>query len=133
MLRSTPISPVPLPMTSAAWSALHAEARRTDQGPSGRVDPTLTLRIDTIRDVLQSATVVDEPLLAVVGRRVTYLEDDGSRHTVALVIPGDGDPRQGWISADAPLGAALLGARPGQGVVVHAPVGDRRVEILEVR
>lgn len=133
MLRTTPTAPAPLPMTSAAWSALRAEASRSDRGPTDRVDVDLARRIRTIRDVLESVALVDDPLVAVVGRQVTYLEDDGDRQTVALVIPGDGDPPHGWISVDAPLGEALLGTRAGERVVVHAPAGDRHVTVVEVR
>lgn len=133
MLRSTSTVASPLPMTPAAWSALRAEAVRSDRGPTDRVDADLVRRIRTIRDVLESVALVDDPLLAVVGRRVTFVEDDGDRHTVALVIPGDGDPPNGWISVDAPLGAALLGSRPGDRVIVHAPAGDRHVTVVEVR
>lgn len=129
MLRSpTP----PLPMTPAAWSALRAEAARDALGATRRPDPDLVRRSATIRTVLVSAAVVDEPGVAVVGRRVTYREADGTRATVALVIPGDGDPHQGWVSVDAPLGQALLGARAGDRVVVHAPAGDRTLTVVAV-
>lgn len=133
MLRSMLTTAAPLPMTSAAWSALRAEAVRTDRGPANRVDAELARRIATIRAVLGRVEVVDDPLVAVIGRRVTYVEDDGARYTVALVIPGDGDPRHGWISVDAPLGAALIGASPGDRVIVHAPAGDRHVSVVGVR
>jgi transcription elongation GreA/GreB family factor len=132
MLRSTPAAPASLPMTSAAWSALRAEAVRSDRGPTERVDADLARRIRTIRDVLQSVELIDDPRLAVVGRRVTYVEDDGERLAVSLVIPGDGDPRHGWISVDSPLGEALLGSHAGERVVVHAPAGDRHVDVVEV-
>lgn len=133
MLGSMPTTTAPLPMTSAALSALRAEAVRTDHGPAHRVDAELARRMATIRAVLGRVVVVDDPQVAVIGRRVTYVEDDGARYTVALAIPGDGDPRHGWISVDAPLGAALIGARPGDRVVVHAPAGDRHVAVVGVR
>lgn len=83
--------------------------------------------------MLGAVTVVDDPQIAVIGRRVTYREADGSRQTVALVIPGDGDPRNGWIAVDAPLGLALLGTRTGDAVTVRAPAGDRIITVEAVR
>jgi transcription elongation GreA/GreB family factor len=130
MLRQDPPA---TPMTPAAWSALRAEAARDALGAARRPDADLARRIATIRTVLRSAAVIDEPGVAVIGRRVTFREADGSRATVALVIPGDGDPQHDWISVDAPLGQALLGARPGDHVVVHAPAGDRRLIVDAVR
>jgi transcription elongation GreA/GreB family factor len=119
-------------MTESAWSALRAELARGTTGPTARRDADLERRVDTIARVLESASVVDTPEVAVIGRRVTLREADGSRLTVALVIPGDGDPRHGWVSVDAPLGQALLGSRPGDHVRVSAPAGDRVVHVEQV-
>ena len=55
--------------------------------------------------------------------------DDGSRVTYALVAPGEGAPSQGRISADSPLGAAILGRRAGDTVEIDAPAGRRRVTV----
>jgi transcription elongation GreA/GreB family factor len=63
---------------------------------------------------------------------VTLLEEGGDSMTVALVFPGDGDPMQGWISADSPLGSAVIGASPGDVVQVMAPAGSRTVTVLSV-
>jgi transcription elongation GreA/GreB family factor len=119
-------------MTRAAWSALRAEAARDTLSPTRRPDRDLGRRIDTIRYVLETGSIVDELDVAVIGRRVTWREPDGSTVTASLVIPGDGDPRQGWISVDSPLGAALVGAAPGDHVTVHAPAGDRLVTVEAV-
>ena len=122
----------PLPMTRAAWSALQAEARRGPLDGVHRRDHDLALRLETIDEVLRSGTVVDERGMGAIGRRVTFREEDGARMTVSLVIPGDGDPRQGWISVDAPLGQALLYARAGDTVTVRAPAGERAVLVEAV-
>ncbi len=129
MLRTPP---TPLPMTRAAWSALRAEAARDTLSPTRRPDRDLGRRLDTIRYVLETGSIVEEVDVAVIGRRVTWREPDGSTVTASLVIPGDGDPRQGWISVDSPLGAALVGAAPGDHVTVHAPAGDRLIAVEAV-
>ena len=122
----------PLPMTPAAWSALRAELERGPRGPSARPDADLARRAATIADVLRDVAVIDEAGVVVVGRRATFREADGTRTTVALVIPGDGDPRHGWVSVDAPLGQALLGAKAGEAVTVRAPAGDRVIVVESV-
>ncbi|MGZ9160734.1 MAG: GreA/GreB family elongation factor [Candidatus Limnocylindrales bacterium] len=117
------------PMTRVAWSALRAELARDSLSPTLRPDRELARRLVTIRAVLETGTIADDAGLAVIGRRVTWREPDGLTVTASLVIPGDGDPRHGWISVDAPLGVALLGTRAGDRVVVRAPAGDRTVSI----
>ena len=89
-------------------------------------------RLDVLSAVLDASEKVDEPDRAVIGRRVTLLGDEGDSVTYALVFPGDGDPIQGWISADSPLGAAVLGCTPGDAVEVNAPAGRRVVTVLSV-
>ena len=139
--RSTPPTPAStgrstsdgaVPMTRAAWSALRAEAARDVRSASGGIDQEAWLRHRVIADVLEQAAIVEDRTHAVVGRRVTVREPDGTRLTFALVIPGDGDPRQGWIAIDAPLGQAILGAHVGDQVTVHAPSGPRIVRIEAV-
>jgi len=96
-------------------------------------------RLDTLAWVLDGAEVVDResgadsgPTRAVIGRRVTMRDGGGQTDCYALVFPGDGDPRLGWISADAPLGAAILGAAAGDTVTVEAPLGRWATTIVAV-
>ena len=128
----TPSATMPMPLTHAAWSALRAEIARGALGPERRPDRDLDRRLESIRLVLERAVVVDRADLAAIGRRVTWREADGTTTTMALVIPGDGDPRQGWVSVDSPLGAALIGRRPGDEALVRAPAGDRTIRIEAV-
>lgn len=128
-------------LTTEAWSSLLAEVARledevgSDSPPAGVVripsaDPARRLRV--LRDLRNAAVVDDAPGIAVIGRRVTIAEDDGTVETYALVLPGDGDPSQGWVSADSPLGTAVLGARGGEAVSVTAPAGVRRIDVVRV-
>ena len=86
---------------------------------------------DAVREVLAGAVIVDEADLAVIGRRVTLQDDEGSAE-YALVIPGDGDPLNGWISADSPVGSAVLGRRVGERISIAAPAGIRHATITAV-
>jgi transcription elongation GreA/GreB family factor len=131
------------PMTGVAWLTLVGELARlrTDvvslsrELADGVVDYAVVKaarRLDVLSAVLDAAERIHEPGRAVIGRRITVLEPEGESVTYTLVFPGDGDPAQGRISADSPLGSAVLGCRPGEGVEVAAPAGGRVVTILSV-
>jgi transcription elongation factor GreA len=47
-----------------------------------------------------------------------------------LVMPEEADPTKGLISPGSPIGKALLNKEPGDEVIVRAPNGVRRLEIL---
>ena len=141
------------PMTRQAWDALDADyfqltaqVAANDGYITGRLDgdndaPTfvpnivgqqLLRQLTNVREVLDRAVVIDDPALAVIGRRVTPEEDDGATSTYALVIPGDGDPRNGFVSVDSPVGSALLGRRIGEVVTIEAPAGSWSATISKI-
>jgi transcription elongation GreA/GreB family factor len=130
-------------MTGEAWSRLVDELGhlRTDivnlagKPADGVIDLEVVRaarRLDVLAAVLDAAERIHEPGRAVIGRRVTVLEPEGESVTYTLVYPGDGDPAEGWISADSPLGSAVMDRRPGDRVEVAAPAGPRVVTILSV-
>jgi transcription elongation GreA/GreB family factor len=88
-------------------------------------------RLDTLEAVRTRATLVDDGSCAI-GRRAVLQDERGERITYEIVFPGDGEPTRGWISADSPLGAAILGARPGDVVDVDAPVGRGSATVISV-
>jgi transcription elongation GreA/GreB family factor len=131
------------PMTGEAWSTLVDELGRLRSDAvslAGELaDGVLDLavikaarRLDVLSAVLDAAERIHESERAVIGRRVTVLEPEGESVTYTLVFPGDGDPAQGWISADSPLGSAVLGCAPGDRVEVTAPAGRRLVTVVSV-
>jgi hypothetical protein len=133
------------PMTGEAWLTLVDEVGQlrinvAELADAGVPDDGLVhlpfikaaRRLDVLSAVLDSAEKVGEQDRAVIGRRVTLLEEDGDAVSYALVFPGDGDPVQGWISADSPLGSAVLGCAPGDAVQVMAPAGPRVITVLSV-
>jgi transcription elongation GreA/GreB family factor len=139
-------------MTSVAWQSLEAELERLTaavrlaaEGRSPTVaggvgdttivhlpEPDALRRLGTLRAIAEQAVVGDEPGVAIIGRRVTIRDADGVETTYALVLPGDGDPTRGWVSADSPLGAAVTGRRAGDEVEVVAPAGSWRATVTGV-
>jgi transcription elongation GreA/GreB family factor len=131
-------------MTREAWLTLVDELGRLRADVSslagdladGVVDLAVikaARRLDVLSAVLDAAERIHESERAVIGRRVTVLEPEGESVSYRLVFPGDGDPAQGWISADSPLGSAILGCVPGDRVEVTAPAGRRLVTVLSVK
>ena len=88
-------------------------------------------RLQVLTSVVDAAAITADSCVAI-GRSVQAKDDDGNLMHYAIVFPGDGDPAQGWVSADSPLGSALLGAKPGTTVMVDAPAGRWNVTVLNV-
>jgi transcription elongation GreA/GreB family factor len=131
------------PLTSEAWNQLIDEAARirqdlssmTGQGlEEGIVQLPVALagrRLETLRNIMERAPLVDDIPCAAVGRRATLRDTDGET-SHEIVLPGDGDPVRGCIAADSPVGRAILGARPGDAVEVTAPAGRWSVTVVAV-
>lgn len=115
-----------------AGAALSREVpdRATAVGGSSRT-AAFERRLVTLRDVIASAEVVEATDTAVIGRRVAVADDD-TVETYRLVIPGAGDPANGAISINSPLGAAVLGTSPGTRIDYQAPGGARTVTVTAV-
>jgi len=62
------------------------------------------------------------------------LENLGTEEEVRyqLVGPDESDVNQGRISVSSPLGKALIGKRVGDEIVVQAPGGQRRYEVVDI-
>lgn len=94
-------------------------------------------RVRFLRKRLESVTVVD-PALQVVrdqvrfGATVAYEREDGSRKTVTIVGTDEIDPSRGFISADSPIGRALLDKSVGALAPVVTPAGEEELEILKI-
>jgi hypothetical protein len=134
----------PWPLTSQARRELIDEIARLRQGLSGLglewleagiMDVPASLlgrRLQTLEAVLERAEVVDAVPCAAIGRKATFRHEDGEVMSYRLVFPGDGDPARGQISADSPLGVAILGASIGESIDVQAPAGSWSVTLVAV-
>lgn len=63
--------------------------------------------------------------------RVLYVEE-GEEEEYAIVGARESDPMNNKISNESPVGAALLGHRAGETVIVEAPDGPMPLKILEI-
>jgi transcription elongation factor GreA len=67
-----------------------------------------------------------------IGSRVRVRNDADREHAYVIVSPLEADAGRGHISAASPIGAALLGHRTGDVVIVKVPAGLRTFTILHV-
>jgi transcription elongation factor GreA len=91
-------------------------------------------RIAEIRAALRDAVIIEEGApdgVARLGATVTVKDAHGEM-TYTIVGPTEVDPRAGRISAQSPIGSALIGARAGDVVTVAAPAGKMKLTVLSV-
>ena len=67
------------------------------------------------------------------GATVQYLTAAGTERTVSIVGADEVDLNRNYISWMSPLARALMKAKAGDRVVLRAPGGTERLEILDVR
>jgi transcription elongation factor GreB len=85
---------------------------------------------------LEAAEVVDasgrETDQVFFGATVRLRSESGQARTVTIVGADEVDAARGRVSWISPIARALLKAREGDRVTLHTPVGEERLEILEV-
>ena len=104
---------------------------KTEQGK-------LYSRIAEVENILSNYVVIEENeddggSSIRLGSTVTVLDKEFNEEEVYEVVGSqEADPMNGWISEDSPFGKALLGKAIGEEVVVDAPVGTLRYQIVNV-
>ena len=66
------------------------------------------------------------------GMRVCVRDGEGYESCWTIVGPAEANTRQGKISNESPIGAALIGKRVGDQITVHAPAGTLAYTILKI-
>jgi transcription elongation factor GreA len=96
----------------------------------------LETKIARLRERIAGAVVVEEAAaggdVVGFGSTVVVRADDGGEQTWRIVSSHDASPRDGRLSADSPVAAALLGRVVGDHVSVALPRGERRLTVLSV-
>src|ERR1700704_2336625 len=104
-------------------------AAREDQG-------MLQARIDSLRDSLSRAMIVDKSTLPtdviVFGAKVKVKDlDGGDMEFFHLVGPGEEDYNSNKILTNSPIGQGLLGKKIGEIAHIQVPMGTIRYEVME--
>ena len=81
-------------------------------------------RIATLEAQLKNAEVIEKGNgeRVGIGSKVVILGEDG-KETFTIVGSAEAAPREGRISNESPVGAALMGHKKGDKVIVEAPAG----------
>lgn len=79
------------------------------------------IEVDTPKDAVTLGSVV----------RVRDVADD-FEETYEIVGSQEANPREGRISDDSPVGRSLRGHKAGETVIINAPAGELKFEIISV-
>ena len=95
-------------------------------------------RINEIEQMLNTATFVDESQASLdsvnIGCRVKVYDMEYEEEDEYTIVGfTESDPMKLFISADSPIGAALIGARVGDIVEVNTPGGVIKLEVRAIR
>lgn len=86
--------------------------------------------IQRLETILRSAQLIEEPGkgkkdTVFLGAHVTVIEQGSKEKEIYHIVgSAEANPDQGKISVESPLGKALIGAKLGDKVNVHAPAGE---------
>lgn len=94
-------------------------------------------RITEIENMLKNAEIIDEDDVATdvvsVGAKISVKDLEDQEIAEYLIVGStEADPMKGKISDESPLGAALLGHKVGETVIVEAPMGKLEYEIINI-
>ena len=95
----------------------------------------LETRILTIEGQLRTAKVIEagDSSSATVGSRVVVRDlDDGTEETWTITGVAEADPLEQRVSYESPIGAALMGAAPGDDIEVALPRGSMRLNVVRI-
>lgn len=129
---------VKVPMLVSRLQQLSNEGDISDNSEYEDTKEELVLaeaRIREIEHILRRAQVISQEGsrdVVQLGSRVTVVDDEGITETWVIVGPEEANAMHGRISIESPVGAALLGKRAGDTVVVQAPGGETRFTIQQV-
>ena len=94
-------------------------------------------RISEIETMLNNAKVIDEDNIDTdvvsIGSKVTVKDVEENEEEEYLIVGStEADPMSGKISDESPVGAALLGHRIGETVLVEAPMGKIEYLVMKI-
>jgi transcription elongation factor GreA len=96
----------------------------------------LETRIQRLLARLRSARVVETPAesdVVVFGSTITFVdESSGREQTFTLVGTTEQDLKSGKLSAESPIGRALIGAKVGDVVAANTPGGTRDMRVTKL-
>jgi transcription elongation factor GreA len=87
----------------------------------------LEFRLTELKNILENFELIKSPQksqrnVVALGATVTLTEPDGQINEFMIVDSLEANPNEGKISAESPVGNALLGKRIGEEVIITSPI-----------
>ena len=94
-------------------------------------------RIVELEAILANVVIIDESAVdankIMLGSKVRVLDvKEKEEVEYRLVGSAESNPRKGLISDESPLGAAIMGHKAGDKVVVNTPAGEMQYKVLAI-
>lgn len=117
-----------------AAARAHGDLRENAEYHAAREEQSfLEGRVQALEDRLRRAVVVTDQADGRVGLGSTVtVETGGEATTFTIVGTTEANPAAGRLSAASPVGAALLGHRPGDELEVRTPRGPVRYRVVSI-
>lgn len=127
----------PAIVAALADARSHGDLRENAGYDAARHDQAMTeKRIADLEALLLQAEIIDDAAtgdgetVRIGSTVVVDVEGDEERYTIVGAI--EAKPAEGLISNESPVGAALLGLRPGEEAVAAAPHGEMRLRVVRI-
>lgn len=129
---------LPAVIARVAKAREHGDLSENAEYHSARDDQQLLqARIDELQNIIENAVIVKNTKntnKVGMGSQVTIKKVGTKKEkTVTMVGEFEANPTANKISIGSPLGAALLNKKKGDTVVVKAPAGEMKYEIVEIK
>ncbi len=129
---------LPAVIARVAKAREHGDLSENAEYHSARDDQQLLqARIDELQNIIENAVIVKNTKNTSkvgMGSQVTVKKVGTKKDkTITMVGEFEANPIANKISVGSPLGAALLGKKKGDTVVVKAPAGEMKYEIVEIK
>jgi transcription elongation GreA/GreB family factor len=121
----------PRPLTADGYARFQQERAELDGSTTPDAEERRRALDALLAGAVPAAADAGADGRAVLGAFVEVEDADGVRRELRLVGADEADAGRGWVRVDSPLGAALLGRRAGDAVVVERPRDT--VELVIVR
>ena len=96
---------------------------------------SLEERIREIRDLLNSARILESPMNSAVvqlGSRVVVVDQNAAEEAYRIVSSVEANPEYGYISSESPVGSSLLGLEVNDTVMIECPDGYVELRVKEI-
>jgi transcription elongation factor GreB len=128
----------PQMVTTVAWAAGNGDRSENGDYIYGKKRlREIDRRIRFLSKRLDAAVVVDNAGKTLprvhFGATVTFEDESGEERQVTIVGVDELDPGNARVSWRSPLARALLKAKVGDTVTLHAPRGPERLEVVAIR